>query len=102
MVECGVAAALQECVHLPGPAQVRRLQAAGVLPGAPGRARALKTPGVRGAHTLGPGGRDGSWAGAPWAAPARPLERGFVLCHSDKPLPWHLEGPSRRKVQTIS
>lgn len=41
--------------HLPGPAQVRRLQAAGVFPGAPGRGRALKTPGVRGAHTCGGG-----------------------------------------------
>lgn len=41
--------------HLPGPAQVRRLQAAGVFGGV-GRGvhlegRAMKTPGVKGTHT---------------------------------------------------
>lgn len=48
-------------VHLPGPAQVRRLRAAGVFPGASGRGGALKIPEVKGAHTLGVrrGGQEG-------------------------------------------
>lgn len=39
--------------HLPGPAQVRRLQAAGVFGwgGAHLEGRAMKTPGVKGTHT---------------------------------------------------
>lgn len=48
-------------MHLPGPAQVRRLRAAGVFPGASGRGGALKIPEVKGAHTLGVqrGGQEG-------------------------------------------
>lgn len=104
-------------VHLPGPAQVRRLQAAGVFPGASDRGPAWKTPGVREAPTLvgrGEGdrdqGRDCLWAGAavlgnraPLLAQDRTSDRAWGLYSVTKEQVCrqsHLEGPSQRTVQT--
>lgn len=73
--------------HLPGPAQVRRLQAAGVFPGAPGRGRALKTPGVRGTHTLAGGvGADSPPGMSTLASTSQAPGRGFGLYNTQDQL----------------
>lgn len=83
-------------MHLPGPAQVRRLQAAGVFPGASGRGQALKTPGsyTRGRRRGRGGRREGGeeWPeiravglgkGHPGQKPG-PLEQALGSCNIEK------------------
>lgn len=73
--------------HLPGPAQVRRLQAAGVFGGGGGGAhlegRAMKTPGVKGTHTYikGLGGK--GWPEI--RAAIAPGQQSCFICRSQGP-----------------
>lgn len=97
-------------VHLPGPAQVRRLRAAGVFPGASGRIQALETPGL----CIGVGGGGGkgerwpeiravmaSGQEPPWAQARAPRKgSGLVQHQKAAAVQPHPESSSPRKAPT--